>query len=944
LNPSWNDRLTVLAEFAVGLAVGAALWCAGASPAGAQAPDAVTPSPQLTPAATAAVSPTASLALPNPLAERWVAEQVAAGEVADLSKRFPAEKDRLLSGAFLEDLLTRPITGTVAARHGVRVSAAVISDTIDLHNADVRVEVWLTGCRFGGVVDMSQSHWASTLDLSNTRFMSAVSLADAGIDRSFGLMQSVFEGQADFSYLAVGRDVFASGAQFLDTRLGAGLSYMHVGGTAYLRQALFAGPTYFTGAQIDADLAADQVRFTHSQPGVTFTALKVGGTLGLVGAEMSGPVDFFGAQVGGNFVASQSRFTDVAVGASFSSLKVGGYAFFRQATFAGRTDFGRMEVGLDFEVAEVQFTNPDQEAAFNTMKVGGYASISKATFAGSADFVYASVALDLYADAVQFTNPNHGPNFSETKIAGHVYFTNASFAGSAIFNRTNVGADFVAYTTHFTNPKESISFSSMKVGGFASFSGSDFAGSAEFGMSPALGVQAEALKFSNPQGKASFSDLETPGYVFMVNAVFTATAEFIGAHIGGDFLANGTRFMNVDKGASFVSMRVDGSAFIHDAVFAGPLDFHHSSVGLNLEMDGTQCNGHQPANFGNFKVGGIASFTKMLFDGPVIFIGADVRGQFILDGTQFKYSDQASVAFNGMAVGDSVLMHGVTAAASVSMADATLLDLTVAGVTEGPPLVLPQLDLTRSVIKRELFLENLRLSNGLVGPSLQVLGPCVLSEVTVETQAALQRASLQTLLLTHVIWPTDTQQVRLDGISYQNISAGFDPNSWRTLLDWVDHAAYSANVYTTLEQYYRQRGYPEQADAIFVAGRRRERAESLGGLSSAGWWWNLILDLFVVYGRRPGRAFLWAGLIVAVGALLFRRKHMEPLKPEFAEQRYSAFWYSLDLLVPVLDLLAANRWTVRREYWLLHQYLRIHAILGWLLIPIGLAALSGILK
>src|SRR5438552_11877293 len=41
----------------------------------------------------------------NP-AEQWVVAQVTAGEKADLSKKFPEEKDRKLSAQFVENLLT----------------------------------------------------------------------------------------------------------------------------------------------------------------------------------------------------------------------------------------------------------------------------------------------------------------------------------------------------------------------------------------------------------------------------------------------------------------------------------------------------------------------------------------------------------------------------------------------------------------------------------------------------------------------------------------------------------------------------------------------------------------------------------------------------------------------------------------------------------------------
>ena len=56
----------------------------------------------------------------NP-AEQWVVAQATAGEIADLSKKFPKEKDRKLSAHFLENLLTGTLPGLKLHRHGVRI-------------------------------------------------------------------------------------------------------------------------------------------------------------------------------------------------------------------------------------------------------------------------------------------------------------------------------------------------------------------------------------------------------------------------------------------------------------------------------------------------------------------------------------------------------------------------------------------------------------------------------------------------------------------------------------------------------------------------------------------------------------------------------------------------------------------------------------------------------
>jgi len=69
--------------------------------------------------ASSAVAKTSAGGL-NP-AEQWVVAQATAGEIADLSKKFPEEKDRKLSAHFLENLLTGTLPGLKLHRHGVRI-------------------------------------------------------------------------------------------------------------------------------------------------------------------------------------------------------------------------------------------------------------------------------------------------------------------------------------------------------------------------------------------------------------------------------------------------------------------------------------------------------------------------------------------------------------------------------------------------------------------------------------------------------------------------------------------------------------------------------------------------------------------------------------------------------------------------------------------------------
>ena len=78
---------------------------------------------------------------------------------------------------------------------------------------------------------------------------------------------------------------------------------------------------------------------------------------------------------------------------------------------------------------------------------------------------------------------------------------------------------------------------------------------------------------------------------------------------------------------------------------------------------------------------------------------------------------------------------------------------------------------------------------------------------------------------------------------------------------------------------------------------------------------------------------------------MFRRARDVQLQDSIDEgKRYNPLWYSLDLFLPFIDLQAAGVWMPRQDSWLRRHYARVHTILGWVLIPIGLAAITGIIK
>lgn len=134
-----------------------------------------------------------------------------------------------------------------------------------------------------------------------------------------------------------------------------------------------------------------------------------------------------------------------------------------------------------------------------------------------------------------------------------------------------------------------------------------------------------------------------------------------------------------------------------------------------------------------------------------------------------------------------------------------------------------------------------------------------------------------------------------------------------------------------------------------------------------------MLFLVAGYGRRPHYALWWSVGVICIGMLVFRHHRMEPVKQEESghnpprgkmeldpaadgsvkqeesrdnppgkkDPKYHPFWYSFDLFVPGIGLHAADQWRPKEDRRFAQWYMRAHKILGWILIPLCVAAWTG---
>ena len=184
----------------------------------------------------------------------------------------------------------------------------------------------------------------------------------------------------------------------------------------------------------------------------------------------------------------------------------------------------------------------------------------------------------------------------------------------------------------------------------------------------------------------------------------------------------------------------------------------------------------------------------------------------------------------------------------------------------------------------------------------------------------------------------------LNGMSYRLISYNMDDQA---LLSFVGKSDYRSDVYSTLESYYQRIGDVYAARDVHVAGKDRERdiAFSKSPLRSL-WMW--VQYATMGYGKFLVRALLWSLVFIIVGCVIFWREDgMETQDSDDAEKysgRYHPIWYSLATFLPIVNLPDASTWTPKVERKFARFYLRLHIIFGYLLIPIGLAAWTGLIK
>lgn len=224
-----------------------------------------------------------------------------------------------------------------------------------------------------------------------------------------------------------------------------------------------------------------------------------------------------------------------------------------------------------------------------------------------------------------------------------------------------------------------------------------------------------------------------------------------------------------------------------------------------------------------------------------------------------------------------------------------------------------------------------------------------------------------------------------------------------TRIAWIQASQgekFAPGPYQTLARVLRAAGDDRGAAAVGLA---KARARVKHHAKEYGWprrWlyrlWMCVLDEAVGHGYRPWKGAGWLAYMLILGMIIFGLNAPEPyggpgtIKPadpvfiaqnhikkpgEYALSEkadkilerghafpyalpveytpFSAFWYSFDTLVPLIDLGQEKAWspsplapeiTKDPAGWALLFYLYLHIIAGWVLTTLTVVALTGLIK
>jgi hypothetical protein len=701
-----------------------------------------------------------------------------------------------------------------------------------------------------------------------------------------------------------------------------------------------------------------------------FYSLKVGGLLSLDGASFAGSADFRLLKVASDLTMNQATFSGPV---DFSDATVVGKTKFVATHFGARADFDRLKVGGPVDAYETTFGGT---AGFNAAQVEGDFDIGRCTFEGATRFVGLKVGGGIFASRSRFLYGQRLKPIPRTDTqAGGTGPAATALANdqpaSTLPGETQPGetqpatgrAETAGDSGQSTGADFDHDFYSMVVAGNCIFHDAAFTGTVDLRRAHITGLlSATGAMFER---EVNAGGMRVDSNLYIDQCVFLGPVSLVSASAGGTFNARDTKFQpngppavltprESERDTDFYSMSVGRHCFLDGAMFGGTADLRLLKAGSGYSLNRARFVGK--AELEDAYAGGEVSLIDVRFEGPVSFVRFRALGPVQLaQGVFEQAADFSGMWTDGLVSLDAARFQGPVTFAGAKFGGALWFEGAVVewDGTGGADASLAQgADFSGITIGQGASFTGTEFRCGVDFHGTNVSGNFVLSNT--RFMSSTQDATFDEL--------TVGKRIVFDGaaftrpphlaMSYHDISAATTAGQPRDeLRALLASAHYTPVAYMRLEEYFHRTGQPSWASDVYVDRQWRERRERLPWWSPQ-WWGNMALYALVRYGRTPALAFAWSAGVVLVGMLVFQRKKMRP-KPSFATlsavppdpyRDYHPLLYSIDLFLPVVGLKTDEAWAPDRQYKGLLVYMRIHKLLGWILIPLALAAITGLVR
>jgi hypothetical protein len=605
-----------------------------------------------------------------------------------------------------------------------------------------------------------------------------------------------------------------------------------------------------------------------------------GAEFNLDSSKLDGSCDFTGS----TFERTSFQRTDFGSDALFRSTLFQEIAGFESAIFEGNA---RFDSGPNQNI-----TVFDNNADFTWAHFAGFADFSGVTFASDVSFNSARMdrlarfnsdpdgAITLFKGIADFGSAHFADaEFSGVRFRGRSYFTSSTFAEDANFNTTDASRP-----TEFGDTTD---FGATEFLRDANFSNVVFAKNAQFTRVKVLG---------RAQFDSTLSGNEAP------LTEFKGIVDFVIADFEGQ--------------ASFCSTRFDGRASFRGAKFNAGAFFEPDENTKLPTVFLASAEFRRAAFFGR------AMFTNVIFERRVYFTTADIDALADFSGTDFKGAvDFDSCRFTSLADFESTRFDG-----GVSFHDSTFQTVRFASENGSPAIAMspnPASGLPR--------------------------GGAITDSLAYRWVSSFFAKN-----------PTQfPKRVDFQGANYERIE------NWKSPISRL--SKFSPEPYVAVETFLRRSGYDADADNVVLARKARERKALFHERKIFRWLLSWLDKILFNYGVHPYRLAILFGLFILLGSLFFSlpdtvlltgKNEGEVKGPSPQLSGGQAFAFIVSQCLPV-ETPMTTQWRASDQP--VELRLRVGKsrsigfsiqpsvvafslkVLGWLFVPIGLAALTNLL-